>query len=377
MGKPMSETVDSVTTPEALTKPKLPLLHYYYDFLDWFNHQTDRLIDEDPRLKPLKIISIILLFTGTLILIPFLMNLHKNEPLETRYFVYFLFIPAIIACFPFGRSVGLLLSLLATFLLLLYSLPYLTANNFLNIAVAFIPAIILIPIIYQIGFSIDKYRQHLHANHWRLDTLRDLTKETLDWEERKRKDMSQKIHDNTLQTLAHILIKIENVTENGFNDTAQVLRNAIEDVRKFLSNLNFSPIEELGLEAAVLQAVEHLEQNSDCKVHLNVDIPQIEEEFQQQLVYQIINEGTSNILKHANASHAYIYLESKGDTIEIKIIDNGIGFDVKDTAPDHYGLRLLEDRLKMCVCGKCSIKIFSKPGKGTVLHAKIPLEVKG
>ena len=80
--------------------------------------------------------------------------------------------------------------------------------------------------------------------------------------------------------------------------------------------------------------------------------------------YRVCQEALNNIAKHAKASQVEINLEQKRAIIELRIRDNGQGFDPKQTFSGHYGLSMMRERAE-AVGGYLSVT--SQPGHGTEL----------
>jgi two-component system nitrate/nitrite sensor histidine kinase NarX len=93
----------------------------------------------------------------------------------------------------------------------------------------------------------------------------------------------------------------------------------------------------------------------------------------QVAFYRVCQEALKNIAKHANASHVGMELRQNGALIELKICDDGQGFDTGLTFSGHYGLGMMRERAE-AVGALLSVK--SRPGQGTELTiswATIPL----
>jgi signal transduction histidine kinase len=58
----------------------------------------------------------------------------------------------------------------------------------------------------------------------------------------------------------------------------------------------------------------------------------------------VCQEALNNIAKHAKASHVEISLKKEGAIIELRIRDDGKGFDPKQTISGHYGLSIMRER---------------------------------
>lgn len=95
-----------------------------------------------------------------------------------------------------------------------------------------------------------------------------------------------------------------------------------------------------------------------------VDMP---EELSKE-IYYIIQEAIGNILKHSEATQAFIKLSLSGQNLlEIYISDNGKGFNPMDTTKG-IGLRTMKGR-SSAISGRLNIE--SEPGQGTKIALSI------
>ncbi len=87
---------------------------------------------------------------------------------------------------------------------------------------------------------------------------------------------------------------------------------------------------------------------------------------------RIVQEGLSNVRKHAHASAAQVEFTFNAGRIQVRIEDNGVGFDAARIfkAEGHrFGLRSMHDRAE-AVGG--TFQILSEPGRGTRVIAEVP-----
>ena len=92
----------------------------------------------------------------------------------------------------------------------------------------------------------------------------------------------------------------------------------------------------------------------------------------EMTLFRIIQESITNIIKHAQASEANIHLTHHGDSINILVEDNGVGFDTSKIKPkDGMGLNTIQKRVEN-LNGKAVIE--SIKDKGTSIIIDIPLE---
>jgi signal transduction histidine kinase len=88
--------------------------------------------------------------------------------------------------------------------------------------------------------------------------------------------------------------------------------------------------------------------------------------------YRIVQEGLTNALKHARASHADVTLRYRPDELELKVADDGAG-----TAPsDGLGHGLVGIRERVKIYGG-EMRAGSGPEGGFVLSARLPFDENG
>ena len=85
-------------------------------------------------------------------------------------------------------------------------------------------------------------------------------------------------------------------------------------------------------------------------------------------LYRAVQEGLTNIHKHASAAHVNVWLQFSDKEARLRIVDDGIGFDL-DQYTSGTGLRGLRERVAEL---EGLITIDSRPNEGTVLDIRIP-----
>ena len=79
------------------------------------------------------------------------------------------------------------------------------------------------------------------------------------------------------------------------------------------------------------------------------------------MIFRIVQEGISNIQKHAGATQAFVSLQLENNKVVLLVSDNGLGFDMNKTQKG-FGLLSICNRTKLLE-GSFSLK--AEPGKGT------------
>jgi NarL family two-component system sensor histidine kinase LiaS len=89
----------------------------------------------------------------------------------------------------------------------------------------------------------------------------------------------------------------------------------------------------------------------------------------EQELYRIAQEALNNTLKHADASEVSVYLKSCSDGIDLKIADNGIGFDQNLIDPSRgLGIENMRTRAER-LGGQFTLE--SSPHQGTQVSVSI------
>jgi signal transduction histidine kinase len=82
-----------------------------------------------------------------------------------------------------------------------------------------------------------------------------------------------------------------------------------------------------------------------------------------------VQEGLTNALKHAQASHADVTVRYRADELEVEVADNGAGA----TTSDGLGHGLVGIRERVKIYGG-EMSAGTAPAGGFVLSARLPLD---
>ncbi|MFH2064648.1 MAG: ATP-binding protein [Pseudomonadota bacterium] len=208
----------------------------------------------------------------------------------------------------------------------------------------------------------------------------------------ERKKIACDLHDECSQLLSVIGMGLNASIDLLPTDADQVKRmlrdylNAIErlsaKIRFISSNLYPDLIDILGIVPAIEWYLDMFFKNISvitCIFKNNFTQKSLGEEI-DIILYRIIQEGVSNIIKHAHATKIIISLLETDTTIALTIQDNGIGFTKKkifpptDSDPKGIGLLIMQQRIAS-IGGR--LEIETAAGKGTTLRAIIDRSEKG
>ena len=84
-------------------------------------------------------------------------------------------------------------------------------------------------------------------------------------------------------------------------------------------------------------------------------------------LFRILQEALHNAVRHSRCEHFEVRLRGTGDTVELTVRDEGVGFDVEATPGFGLGLTSMRERLKL-VGGELFIE--SQSSRGTTIRAR-------
>jgi PAS domain S-box-containing protein len=197
----------------------------------------------------------------------------------------------------------------------------------------------------------------------------------------ERQLIAYEIHDGPTQQLAAAIMQLESyaclrhsdpeVAQKAFDAALAMLRQAHFEARRLISGVRPPILDESGIVAAITHLVnEHRLQNGptiELRTEVSFErlVPTIE-----NAVYRVVQEGLANACKHSNSSTVRVELLERGDVLQIKVKDWGVGFNVNDVSDDRFGLTGIRERARL-LGGKATLE--SKPGQGTCLTVDFPL----
>jgi signal transduction histidine kinase len=117
----------------------------------------------------------------------------------------------------------------------------------------------------------------------------------------------------------------------------------------------------------VLTDLPRLIAESGLETSTTVDLPDTLAQPLQRAVYRFVQEGLTNVRKHAQAGSARLVLTYTADLVGIDICDDGVG--VQQGSGDGFGLVGLRERAAL-LGGRLDVR--STPGEGLALHVEVP-----
>jgi len=208
-----------------------------------------------------------------------------------------------------------------------------------------------------------------------LKANRRLVQGLIQAREEERTMLARTLHDDIGQKLTAIQMYAAAVTsqcsgktcpaaKHGMRTIQDIATGLIETVRGQLKQLRPPQLDQLGVKAALASLCSDWENSSGVPCRLNVDdTVDTLDDAEQLNLYRIVQEGLTNVARHARASRVYVNLKLKEDGIHLTLRDDGCGF---DPSAQTEGIGLTGMRERMDLLGG-SMRVESAAGKGTRL----------
>jgi signal transduction histidine kinase len=148
----------------------------------------------------------------------------------------------------------------------------------------------------------------------------------------------------------------------------EMLNGAIALGRRIIEDLRPSTLNNLGLAATLEILAREFAERSGVEVHCTLT-PAPLEASAELVVYRLVQEAVTNISKYAAARHVWLDMAPRGRQVEVRVRDDGVGFDPAVQRGSAYGLVGMRYRVE-AVQG--TLEVLSAPGQGTVLRVRLP-----
>jgi len=207
---------------------------------------------------------------------------------------------------------------------------------------------------------------------------RDALRRAVAAQELERKRLARELHDETGQALTSILLGLSTVEHAGDLDSARVAAGelralvvaTLQDVRRLAVELRPSALDDFGLEPALRRLGQTVRETSglDVQVETRLGESRLPAEI-ETVVYRIVQEALTNVLKHARARRVSVVATRKDDGVSVVIEDDGRGFR-PGASTAGLGLVGMRERVQLL---DGAIEVESRPGAGTMVILELPL----
>ncbi len=199
-------------------------------------------------------------------------------------------------------------------------------------------------------------------------------------ETKERNRLAREIHDTLGHVLTGISVGIDAVlvlmdiapdqAKKQLENIGDTARNGLEDVRRSVRKLKPDALERMSLYHAIHQMIEDMSKVTNTKIYFVSYTKELQfEADEEEVIYRIIQEGTTNAIHHGKATEIWIRLNEKQEELSVIISDNGCGC---ETVTEGFGLKHIRERVEL-LNGEVNYQGMI----GFTIFAKIPIRNKG
>ena len=179
--------------------------------------------------------------------------------------------------------------------------------------------------------------------------------------------------------IAEKLLELDpNRVKSELKDLKNLVRANLQDIRRIIFDLRPMALDDLGIVPAISKYLDNFEENYGIKCELHIEGREKRLPLTMEVaLFRLIQEGMTNIAKHAGSNRAKIDLSFKEDRITARVKDYGKGFNVEQVLAnpgEHFGLIGMKERVEM-FSGRFSV--LSESGKGSTIEFSIPFMQEG
>lgn len=216
----------------------------------------------------------------------------------------------------------------------------------------------------------------------RQKVQQEFSRKLLESQEQERQRIAAELHDSIGQSLLIIknraFLALSDLDEpdmvkEQLEELSDSATNAIEECREISYNLRPYQIDRFGLTKTLEAIFKRISDVTEAEVTTNVD--QIDDLFSPEAetnIYRVVQETVNNIIKHSAATEASLTIRSLEHKVEIRVYDNGRGFDPGAKKGENerggFGMISIAERVRML---GGNLEIDSAPGKGTTIQITI------
>ena len=206
--------------------------------------------------------------------------------------------------------------------------------------------------------------------------LQDLSRQLLEAQEAERRRIAHELHDEAGQLLASVHLALEATIiglppqfREGFHQVRSHLDAIETQLRGLAHELRPTILDDLGLLPALQGLAQRVAARTGLCIRMDIAIEGRLAPAVETALYRIMQEGLTNIAKHAAATHVDLRLWRDDERVHGLLRDDGVGFAVEHVLGQtgHRGLGLLGIQERLEALGG-TLQITSAPGQGTTLQ---------
>jgi len=195
-------------------------------------------------------------------------------------------------------------------------------------------------------------------------------------QEEERKRLALDLHDDPLQRAVLLTRRLKSTSETGSADPGRqdAANQVAVSLRAICTGLPPPMLDDFGLASALDCLANSVRIHSDLSVAFHHTATEDEAPLDaglQLALLRVAQQALNNVMKHARAEHADIYLDRDLRCVRIHVVDDGVGIAHASNSAGRTSLGLLGMRERLAPWSG-SVDVEPGPGGGTVVTAEVP-----
>jgi two-component system sensor histidine kinase UhpB len=197
-------------------------------------------------------------------------------------------------------------------------------------------------------------------------------------QEEERRRVAAELHDEIGQIVTALVLELDRSAHADPDERGAALERSravagqlLDDVRRLARSLRPEVLDELGLVPALTNLCDRLSAQTGLEIRraFTDDLPPLGPDV-QVVIYRVIQESLTNVVRHAQARRATVALAHADGFVELRVEDDGVG--VRDPDSSRGGIRGMRERA-LLVGGRLSVG--SSEAGGTEVRLRVPVMV--
>jgi signal transduction histidine kinase len=199
---------------------------------------------------------------------------------------------------------------------------------------------------------------------------------------RDRLKIARDLHDTLAHSMMAMLSEVRFLRKLQARDPAavanelvraeRVAHEGLQEARTAISQMRVTAVRETGLGPALANIFERFINSTGLSGNFTADVEAARfGDERAETILRMAQEALRNVERHARATRVIVQLKSTDDShLELRVEDNGIGFDPEAPRPGHFGIVGLREQAELI---GAELRIDSKPNEGTTLCLSLRL----
>ena len=200
----------------------------------------------------------------------------------------------------------------------------------------------------------------------------EISKTQTEIQEQTLKNIGWELHDNVGQLLSFasmqlnlLSTQVEDHLKTKLEDTKDVVKQSIQEIRTLSKTLNNDVILNIGFEESISNELDRIKRMkfASAELHKKGDKVELKNKKHEIIIFRILQEFLSNSVKYSEAKNLKVILHYSPEKLKIEASDDGKGFDINKIEKGS-GLITMKSRAALI---KAELDIESKPKQGVTL----------